>query len=186
MKFWYTVLSTYDKNTDKGGMSWDNYVAWSKLTHLKELVSLDRILNENLVEVEYDKKDDLNNIVSDGQIQTGFFTTPEYVLKKSKQKKHFNLLSVVVKPHQECKNIAVEGFEFAGYDLLDRDYSNSALTNCGAFDEIILPSDLNELGLISCHEKATKINKQLLESNPGEHYADTNIIAVWRHKTIGR
>jgi len=73
-----------------------------------------------------------------------------------------------------------------GYDLLDQDFSISALANCGGFDETFLPADLNEKGLIDDFNKAYNIKKRLFENNPGEHHADTNVIAVWRHKTIGR
>ncbi|KUY26062.1 hypothetical protein [Elizabethkingia ursingii] len=96
------------------------------------------------------------------------------------------LNEVLVEPDQDCKNIKVEGYEFMGYDLLDQDFSISALTNCGGFDETFLPKDLNKKGLITDFVKAYNIKKQLLENNPYEHHADTNVIAVWRHKTIGR
>jgi len=60
------------------------------------------------------------------------------------------------------------------------------LTNCGGFDETFLGSDLNDKGLIDDFVKAYDIKKRLLESNPELHHADTNVIAVWRHQTIGR
>ena len=47
----------------------------------------------------------------------------------------FNFLTVVLEPDQDCKNIKIDGYEFMGYDLLDQDFSISALTNCGGFDE---------------------------------------------------
>ena len=186
MTFLYTARGAYDKNYDKDGMSWDKYIEWSKLTHLTELVSLDGMLNEILVEPDYDNADDWNYIHTDEQYQTGFFTTLEYVLGKTKTNERFNLLTVVVKPDQDCKNIQVDGYEFVGYDLLDQDYSISALTNCGGFDETFLPTDLNSFGVIEDYKKAYDIKKRLLENNPEEHHADTNVIAVWRHKTIGR
>ena len=93
---------------------------------------------------------------------------------------------VVLEPDQECIKIDVDGFEFVGYDLLDKGFYMSALTNCGGFDETFLPTDLNDKGLIDGLEKAYDIKKRLLENNPYEYHADTNVIAVWRHKTIGR
>lgn len=78
-----------------------------------------------------------------------------------------------------------EGFEFIGYDLLDKDFNISALTNCGGFDETFLPSDQNDKGLIDELEKAYDIKRRLLENNPEETHADTNVIAIWRHKTLG-
>lgn len=180
MIFLYTARGTYDQ------MSWDKYIEWSKLTHLTELVSLDGMLNEILVQPDYDNEDDWNYIHIVEQYQTGFFTTLEYVFKRLKIKSKFNLLTVVLEPDQDCKSINVEGYEFVGYDLLDQDFSISALTNCGGFYDTFLPADLNDKGLIDDFTKAYEIKNRLLENNPEEYHADTNVVAVWRHKKIGR
>ncbi|RZF62341.1 hypothetical protein [Sphingobacterium corticibacterium] len=186
MTFLYTARATYDRTYDEDGMSWDKYIAWSKLNHLTELVSLDGMLNETLVEPDYDNADDWNFIHIVAQYQTGFFTTFDFVIKRLKTKGRFNLLTVLIEPDEDCKDINVDGYEFVGYDLLDQDFSTSALTNCGGFDETFLPTDLNEKGLVDDFAKTYDIKKRLLENNPNEYHADTNVIAVWRHETIGR
>jgi hypothetical protein len=186
MTFLYTSRGTYDKNYEGTDMSWEKYKEWSRLSHLTELVSLDGMLNEILVEPDYNNADDWKYIHTDGQWQTNFFTSLNYVLEKTRQKNHFNLLTVVINPEQDCRNVNVDGFDFIGYDLLDQDYGISALSNCGGFDETFLPKELNHLGLIDDYNKAFDIQKRLLINNPEEHHADTNVIAVWRHKTIGR
>lgn len=186
MTFLYTARGMYDKNYDEDGVSWDKYIEWSRLTHLTELVSLDGMLNEILVEPDYDDADDWNYIHVVELYQTGFFTTLDYVFKRLNKKEKFNLLMVVLEPDNECNKFAVDGYEFLGYDLLDQDFSISALSNCGGFDETFLPTDLNDKGLIDKLEKAYDIKKRLFENNADEHHADTNVIAVWRHKTIGR
>ena len=186
MTFLYTARGIYDKTYDEDGMSWHKYIEWSKLTHLTELVSLDGMLNEILVEPDYDNSDDWKFIHVVEQYQTNFFTTLDYVFKRLKEKEKFNLLAVVLEPDQDCKKIDIDGFEFAGYDLLDQEFSISALTNCGGFNETFLPTDLNEKGLIDDFQKAYDIKRRLLENNPDEHHADTNVIAVWQHKIIGR
>ncbi len=194
MTFYYTACGTFDKNYDEDGMpwkkdfemSWESYLQRSKLTHLTELVSLDGMLNEPLVEPHYDNSHDWNYIATDGNYLTGFFTSLDYVLQKMEPRKRFNLLAVVIEPTQDCKHVKLEDFEFVGYDLLDKEYGNSALSNCGGFDETFLPADLNQFGLIDDYEKANDIKRRLLQNNPEEHHADTNVIAIWRHKTIGR
>jgi len=186
MTFLYTARGTYDSTYNEDGMSWDKYIEWSKLTHLQELVSLDGMLNDILVEPDYNNSDDWNFIHTVDLYQTDFFTTLEYVLKRKKSKDKFNLLAVVLEPKQNCKDIKLDDYEFVGYDLLDKDFSISALTNCGGFDETFLPKDLNDKGLIDDFTTAYEIKKRLLENNPEEHHADTNVIAIWRHKTIGR
>jgi hypothetical protein len=186
MTFLYTARGTYDKTYNDDGISWDKYIEWSKLTHLTELVSLDGMLNELLVEPDYDNPDDWNFIHIIESYETGFFTTLDFVFKRLKAKDKFNLLTVVLEPDQHCEKINIDDYEFVGYDLLDKDFSISALTNCGGFNETFLPTDLNHKGLIDNFEKAYDIKKRLLENNPDEYHADTNVIAVWRHKIIGR
>jgi hypothetical protein len=197
MTFLYTALETFDRTYDKGGKScdggkcsyqkeWNAYIASSKLTHLSELISLDGMINESLVVPDYDDRDDWNFIHNDGKHLTHFYTTVDYVFKRMKPQDKFNLLTVVVAPDRECKDINIDGYEFVGYDLLDEYYGNSALTNCGGFDETFLPSDLNDKGLIDDFLKAYDIKKRLLENNPGHPHADTHVIAVWRHRVIGR
>ena len=186
MTIYYTARDTYDKIDNGNGFSWDKYLEWSKLTHLTELVSVDCMLNEVLVEPDRKNEDDWKYIVTDDSYETGFFTLLDYVLRKMKPRERFNLLAVVIEPRQDCKNVKLDDFEFVGYDLLDQEYGNSALTNCGGFDESFLPTDLNRFGLIEDYEKAYDIKQSLLANNPDEHHADTNVIAIWRHKTIGR
>lgn len=72
MVFLYTARGAYDKAYDEDGMSWATYIEWSRLSHLEELVSLDGMLNEVLVEPDYDNEDDWNHIHIEDDSQTGF------------------------------------------------------------------------------------------------------------------
>jgi hypothetical protein len=184
--FYYTARATYDKDFAGDGMSWNKFIQWSRLTQLTELVSLDGMLNEVLVAPDRNNTEDWKHIVMDENYETGLFTTLDYVLRKVECKGRFNLLTAVIEPIQDCKSIAINEFEFIGYDLLDKDYSISALSNCGGFDETFSPHDLNKVGLIDDYNKVYDIKRNLLKNNPGEHHADTNVIAVWRHIKIGR
>ena len=117
--------------------------------------------------------------------ETGFFRTLDYVLKKTNRFQRFNLLSVVIEPERDCSLIRLDNYDFLGYDLLDQYYDTSALSNCSGFDETFLPSDLNNVGLIDNYEKAFFTKNLLRENNPAEEHADTNVIAIWRHRVIG-
>lgn len=185
MKFLYTVRGKYDKD-NFDNFPWDKYKDWSRMHQLDELVSLDGMLNELFVEPNYDDEDDWNYIHTFENYQTGFFTSLEYVFKRLIKKENFNLLTVVVEPTQKCETIALIDYEFIGYDLLDQDFAISALTNCGGFDETFLPSEMNRKGLIDNYEIAYSIKEKLLNNNPDEHHADTNVIAVWRHIIFGK
>ena len=188
MIFWYGARGTFSKLSQENSKSWDNYIEWKKLYHLTELVSLDSGLNEDLVEMDFDNLDinDWQFIVIDGSFSTGFYTTVKFVSRNIKAENTFNFLAVVKEPREECEAITIDGFEFVGYELLDKDYSHSALSNCGGFDETFSPNELNQFGLLSDFEKAYDVKKRLLENNSEEHHADCNVIAVWRHKAIGR
>ena len=186
MTFYFTARRIYCKGFDASGMSWDKYIEWSRLTQLTELISVDGMLNEVLFEPDRNNEDEWNFIVADDHYETGFFATLDYVLKKVGNITTFNLLAVTIEPTQNCKTVKIDHFDFIGYDLLDKDYSVSALSNCGGFDETFLPSELNQFGLIDDYGKAYDIKKRLLENNPEEHHADTNVIALWRHQRIGR
>lgn len=186
MTFLYTALGIFDKTYYKDGRGWDEYIEWSKLTHLTEVVSLDGMLNKPLIEPDYSSDEDWKFIHCTEQWQTGFYTSQEYVLRKCKNYNNFNLLTVIISPSQACKDIVVDDYEFMGYELKDHEFGVSVLTNCGGFNETFLPTDLNKYGLIDDYLSAYDIRKRLMENNPEHSHAKTNVIAVWRHKTIGQ
>ena len=185
MDYWYTATETYDKEHEDGS-SWTKYIEFSKLTHLTELVSLDAMLNGLVFEPDRGENGDWDFIITDNLYETGLFNSLAYVVKKVKDKERFNLLTVVKEPKEKCEEMKIEEFEFVGYELLDKDYSTSALSNCGGFDETFKPTDLNHFGLIDTFDKAYDIRDRLFKNNPEEHHADCNVLAIWRHKEMGR
>jgi hypothetical protein len=186
MTFLYTALGVMDKTDRRYGRGWDEYIAWIKLPHLTEVVSLDEMLNDPLFEPDYSDNDEWNFIHCTERCQTGFFTTEEYVLRKCKNYAHFNLMRVVISPSHDCKYIVDDEYEFMGYELLDDLFNVSVLTNCDGFTEPILATDINKYGLIDDFSVANEISKRLLKDYPQHGHAKTNVIAVWRHKIIGR
>lgn len=186
MQILYTATSTYDEIYDENESSWNSFIEWSRLYQLTELISLDSILNDSIVKPNFDNDDDWNFIYKTDNYLTGFFTELDYVLSRIQPKDRFNLLALVIEPETDCAGINIDNFEFVGFELLDMDCAISALSNCGGFDETFLPSELNDKGLINDYEIAYEIKKRLKENNPDESHADTFVIAIWRHRTIGR
>ena len=184
-EIWYTARNTFDPDYHVA-FSWEKYIEWSKLFHLKELVSLDSMLNEVAFEPERETEEDWNFIITDESYETGFFTSLEYVLEHTTDKKKYNLIAATKEPDKNKRENLSDEFEFLGYDLLDKDYSISALTNCGGFDETFKPSDLNEYGLVTDYSRARQIQKDLVKNNPEEYHADCYLFEIWRHKEIGR
>ncbi len=184
-KVWYTARNTYNPDFT-ADFSWQNYIEWTKLTQLKELVSLDGMLNELAFEPDFGSEEDWEFIITDGDYITNLYSSSEYVLNKTKDKPYFNYLSVIKNPSEDSSKLIDKDFEFVGYELLDEEYGVSALTNCGGFDETFRPYELNQYGLIDSFYRALQIQKDLRINNPQEHHAYCNLFGVWRHKEIGR
>lgn len=200
MKILYTARETFNRSFKPQAIhyeniakynhplkSWEKYISWSGLDHMQELISLDRYLNELLEELNDWHKDEYwTYSVDDNLYKTGFFTSLEYVLRMTKSKDRFNLLAVVKEPKEDCKGIRIDGFDFIGYELLDKFYSCSALSNMGCMDKGFSPNEINQLGLMDSLDKAHRIQKHLRDYYPDMEDADTNVIAVWRHRRVGR
>jgi hypothetical protein len=184
-EIWYTARRTFDADNQED-FGWQQYIEWSRLYQVKELVSLDGILNHLLFEPNFNAEDEFKHIViEDENTVTAFFNSLEYVIEKAKETDYFNLLAVVKEPN-ETKAVQLENdFDFMGYDLIETTGDISALTNCGGFDETFLPEALNEYGLISNFNSAVDIQKNLKINNPMEAHADCDLFEVWRHKSIG-
>lgn len=187
MTFLYTAKEAFDSTySAQTYLDWEKYTEWAELTHLTELVSLDGMLNISLVEPDLNNSLDWDSIFKHNERLTDYYTNLAYVIKRMKPKPKFNLLTLAFEPDQACNNLSIESYEFVGYELLDNDFCNSVLTNCGGFPETFLPHELNDKGLIDDFNKAYDIKKRILENNPTHPHADTFVFAVWRHSTIGR
>ncbi len=184
MKIGYTARNTFDPSN---GETWTKYIEWCKLLQLEELISLDASLCESIVNVDFKAEDTWDNVFdTDDPYFTDAYNSIDFILAKINEHKKFNLLAIVFAPKENCKNFDLNDFEFIGYDLLDQDHSVSALVNCGGFEETFKNTELNKNGLVNNYERVNEIQENLLKNNEDEYHADTNIWAVWRHKTIGR
>jgi hypothetical protein len=183
-EIYYTALKTYDADNTTG-FSWKEYIDWTELFHVKELVSLDGNLNRLAFVLDLDAAEVWDFIISDNGMVMFYFNSLDYVLNHVKDIPFFNLLAIIKEPGKEKANLSAT-YDFIGYDLIEIGGDTSALTNCGGFDETFLPSDLNGYGLVSDYEKAKSIQKKLPINNPEEEHTDCYLYEVWRHKTIGR
>lgn len=183
-EIYYTALKTYDSdNTD--GFTWKEYIDWTELFHLKELVSLDGNLNRLAFVLDLDASEVWGFIISDNGMLMFYFNSLDYVLNNVKEVPFFNLLAIIKEPEKEKADLSAT-YDFIGYDLIEIGGDTSALTNCGGFDETFLPKDLNIYGLISEYDMAKRIQKELPINNPEEEHTDCYLYEVWRHKSIGR
>lgn len=182
------------------------YLEFSKLNHVKEIITLDDMLCPNLIKelTEEDWKhlyrkrrsavlDKLDGSLSKEkqslevskrqvvECYFGMFVNLDWLLNKINHIEDKQVLAVSKEPIEDCVKINFDNrFKFYGYDLMDDDCCTSALTNCGGFDEIFSVNDISEYGLIKDFSKARLIQRLLKEKYPYESHANCTLWAIWR------
>jgi hypothetical protein len=160
------------------GERWAQYVAWSGLTQLTELVSLDEILcptlPERLVPADWEY-----NVQAD--YLTSYFRSLDYLRQRVAREPEINLLAVLQNPSAGLvERVALPGFEFVGFDLLDVHGDVSALTNCGGFDEVFAGTELSNQGVLTDLGRAYEVQRGLRALIPAQSHAECHVWAVWR------
>jgi len=162
------------------GEGWNRYVAWSGLSQLTEVVSLDSMLCPTLPE-ELTAADWDYNVHAD--YLTSFFHSLDYLRTRVAGDGRLNILAVLQNPTPaDVAAMTVPGFAFAGFDLLDVHGDISALTNCGGFDGVFLNSELSELGLLTDLSRAQQVQAALREKYPEESHSECDVWAIWRQR----
>ncbi|MFD9900827.1 hypothetical protein [Mesorhizobium sp. NPDC059025] len=170
----YTAMEKFDPSN---GAVWHNYIEWSGLPQLTEVVGLDGMLNEIvLAEV----KDIYWEKIVNEDFMLHFFTDPDFMLTQIDDVRNLNIIGTIKAPTEDVSSFAWDGFTFCGYELLDQDHDISALTNCGGFPDVFRNDELSSQGLILDFERATQIQHDLKRLHPEEHHADCNIWAIFR------
>jgi hypothetical protein len=171
---WFVATAKFDR-TDA---AWAKYLEWSGLTQLEELVSLDSSLCPTVLP---DIKPEYWNHVVNEDFMLHFFTDLGYLRSETATISRKNLLCVFRNPDVHPSTTQVpEGFEFMGYDLLDKESGTSALSNCGGFPKAFSNSELSEKGLLLTHERSRTVQNALVREYPNEHHADCHLWAIFR------
>jgi hypothetical protein len=162
------------------GAAWHRYVAWSGLSQLSEVVSLDSMLcptvPEELTAADWDY-----NVHAD--YLTFFFRSLDYLRSRVAGDGRLNLLAVFQNPAPaDVAAMKVPDFAFAGFDLVDVHGDISALTNCGGFEGVFLNAELSELGLLADLSRARQVQASLRVKYPEESHAQCHVWAIWRQR----
>ena len=141
MQALYVAKRPFDPSV---GDRWNQYVTWSGLSQLREVVSLDTMLcptvPEELTTADWD-----HNVQADYQVF--YFRSLDYLLKRVAAEGRLNVLAVLQNPSAaDLTAVTLPDFAFAGFDLVDVHGDVSALTNCGGFEGIFGNAELSELG----------------------------------------
>jgi hypothetical protein len=173
---WFVATERFDKSN----AAWAKYIAWSGLEQLDEVVSLDSSFCPTVLP---DIKPEYWNHIVNEDFMLHFFTDLDYLRGETASVPRKNLLCVFRNPftHPSVGQVP-NGFEFIGYDLLDKESGTSALTNCGGFPKAFSNSELSEKGLLGSHERARTVQDALVREYPLEHHADCHLWAIFRSK----
>lgn len=176
---WYLPTQRFDPSS---GQAWRDYVTWSSLSQLTDLVSLDIVLCPAVVE-PLTPEDWGHNVQEDYLIE--FFLDLDYLLARVGPRRDVNVLAVLRDP-SEADFAAFDDprFAFMGFDLIEKPgLGISALSNCGGFPLAFANGDLNAVGLLPAYEKAFEVSRNLREHYPNDHHADCQVWAIWRLAT---
>ncbi len=173
--FWYIATKRFDSTTAE----WREYVHWSGLSHLRELVTLDAILCKHVI-TTLSEEDWKHNVHEDYLVE--FFVDADYLLKRIPYSPHIRFLSVQRNPDGNASPcVANRNVVFAGYDILDGYADVSLLTNCGEFPLAFDGRQLNAVGLFDELAMAGQVRDALtrnyLQETP--HVEQCVIWAIW-------
>ena len=171
------VFSAVQRFDPASGEAWQKYIAWSRLTHLREVVSLDTSLCPSFFK-ELSAADWEHNVQQD--FQTDRFHDPDYVIQRVVDER-VNVLALIEEPSaEEVAGFADPRFLFRGFDLIEERTGISALVNCGGFDKAFLGRDLSDCGLLVDYARARAVQRQLRLEYPEEPHADCRLWGIWQ------
>lgn len=160
------------------GEAWQKYIAWSGLTQLREVVSLDGILCPTVFQ-DLIAEDWQHNVQED--FKTTLFHDLDYVVRRVAGQERVNILALLQNPTADkVRSFSDPRFVFRGFDLVELQTGISALVNCGGFDKAFSSSDLSDCGLLTNHAKALSVQRFLRAEYPAEHHADCDVWAIWQ------
>jgi hypothetical protein len=174
----YACSQRFDANE---GQRWFDYLRWLGRTDLQCVVTLDGLLCPPLVQLE--EESDWQFAVTCGDYLLDLFTSLEFVMQRAAAFPRSMILAAARDPSpEEVSAFTHPDFEFAGYDIVDRPCTISALLNCGGgFRDVFSLAELSPTtGLISSRERAFEIRDTLRGLYPGERHADCFVWALWQ------
>jgi hypothetical protein len=174
----YSAVRRFDPAS---GDSWANFIAWSGLTQLRQVVTLDITLCPTVFG-ELTDEDWRHNVQEDFKVN--LFHDLDHVLAKVAGEEQVSVLALLQNPTgDEVRSFADPRFVFRGFDLVELGTGISALVNCGGFPKAFAPADLSNCGLVADHEAALGVQKRLREEYPDEPHAQCDVWAIWQMKT---
>jgi hypothetical protein len=173
---WYIATETFGPAR---GLGWIHYMAWSGLTQLDEVVTLDITLCRPVLDPP--AGEDWNHNVQEDYL-ISLFVDLDYVLGRVGERADTHVLAVMREPAAEdCAAWADPRFQFVGFDLVEKPgLGISALTNCRGWPMAFDNADLNRVGLLPTLAAARTAQARLREHYAGQSHSDCYVWALWR------
>jgi len=160
------------------GEKWMDYVSWSGLTQLEELVSLDSMMCPLLLQ---EIKDTYWPHIVNEDFMTDYFVDVDFLIAETTGFERKNILCVFRNPTSDpVAPTDKQPFKLLGFDLVDTLGSASALSNCGGFPDVFSNDELSRHGLIVSRERAFGVQAQLRSHHPREAHAHCHVWAIFR------
>jgi hypothetical protein len=172
-----------ERFSPKDNIAWNKYIEFSKLEHLKEVITLDGCLCPSIIDHSHDCNCEFVKWIDDQYCGAAVFNNLEWVIESVKLLESKQILLLSYEPDEyEFQSFKPEGFTFCGFDLVDHIGGISALLNCGGFDKAFSSHDLSYQGLITNLNKARKIQELLCNEYPDEGHAQCQLWGIWRYE----
>ena len=171
---WFIATQPF---TPTDGDRWIDYVKWSGLTQLQEVVSLDGMLCPTLLPKITDEY--WPHIVQE-DFMLNYFLDFDYLMAQVAAIEKKNVLCVFRNPVERPQAPPAAQFRFLGYDLVDVQDTASALTNCGGFPDVFANSELSSVGLLSELGRAIEVQSKLRSLHPRDDHANCHVWAIFR------
>ena len=174
---YYTAIERFDPNN---GERWVGYTRWLGRTDLKRVVTLDNLLCPAVVHVQ--SGDDWEFVAKE-EFMLDFFTDLGFVLRRVTGHRPSVVVAVTREPSAaDVSDFTDPNFEFAGFDVVDAQFSASALLSSSRFAELYRVSELSEeSGLIRLRKRAFQIRDTLRKLHPDCDKARCYVWAIWRY-----
>ena len=177
MQPWFKATERFDPSA---GEQWASYIAWSGLTQLDELVSLDELLCPDAIDGIPDGYWE-HRPATERSLFGCIVTSLPFLLSHLVDRGNSNVLALFLDCDEPGLTRA-EGFrfEFLGYDLVERGGSISALSNCGGYPDVFANAELSSKGLLVSAKRAREVQALLRQRHPKEAHADCDLWAIYR------
>jgi len=174
--YYYAAIERFNRDN---GERWKSFTRWLGRSDLTRIVTLDNTLCPPVVHPQ--SADDWEFIAKE-EFMLDFYTSLDFVLRRIAGHRPSEVIAVARDPSaEEVDGFPHREFELAGFDLVDTEFSTSALLN-NRFSNVVSVSKLSrESGLILSRELAFQWRDNLRRRYPDREDARCCVWAVWRY-----